>query len=100
MCALYGGRSDSQINDSFAQPLEKYQCAEISVPGHKNAAILCRADQQNGVWSAREPEFRSDDNIMTGFAEETTGQVVNVLIEQESHEAVPTWISSVWTTSM
>jgi hypothetical protein len=33
-------------------------------------------------------------------AQKPGGQRVNVLVEQESHDAALTWMSSVWTTSM
>ena len=42
---LHGGRSDAQIDDTFAQPLHEYQTAEVFVATHKDAAFLGRAGQ-------------------------------------------------------
>jgi hypothetical protein len=47
------------------------------------------------VRGAGQSEFSGGDDIVAEFAEETGGQRVNVLVEQEPHEAAPTWMSSV-----
>ena len=80
--------------------LHEDQPAEVFVTGNEKTAFLTRAGQQIAVGSASQVEFSGSDDIVAEVAEKAGGQRVNVLVEQESHEAALTWMSSVWTTSM
>jgi hypothetical protein len=68
-----------------------YQTAEVFVASHKDPTFLGSTGQQGSVRGAGQSEFSGSDDIVAEFAEETSGQRVNV---QESHEAAPTWMSS------
>ena len=87
---LYCGWSDAQVDDALAQMTNEDQTAEIFVAGHEKPFLLTGAGQQISVRCSREAEFSGGHDVLAEVAEEAGGQCVNVLVEQESHEATLT----------
>ncbi len=92
---LQCGWGNTQVNDATAQVPNEDQTAEIFIAGYEKPLLLTRAVQQISVRCPREAKFSGGCDIVAEVAEETGGQRVNVLIEQESHEAALKWMSSV-----
>jgi hypothetical protein len=87
VCGLKRRWSHTQIDNPFAQPTNEYQAAEISVSSDEKPSLSPCESQQLRVRGSREAEFSGGHDIVSEVPKKSRGQRINVLIEQESHEA-------------
>ena len=89
------GWRSAQVDNALPRTPNKDQTSKIFVAGHEKALLLTRAGQQISILGSRQAKFSGGHDIVAKVAKEAGGQRVNVLVEQESHEATLRWMSSV-----
>jgi hypothetical protein len=95
VCGPHCGWNNAQVDDAFTQTSNADQTAEIFVPCDEKPFLLTRTGQQISVRRSRKAEFSGSHDIVAEVPKESRSQRVNVLVEQESHEATLKWMSSV-----
>ncbi len=88
-CRQSLGRN-SQVKHAFAQSLDEYQPSKILIACDEQPHFVCCPYQQAPVRRARKIQLRGSDDIVTKIAKQAASDCVNVLVEQKSHDGVPT----------
>lgn len=73
---------------------------KIAVASYEQASLLVSHTKQVNIGCSRQAKLRNRHNIMPQFLKEADRACVYVLVSQESHDVVATWMSSTVTTSM
>jgi len=85
MHCILGRWKRAKVDHSYLQILDKDEAAKISIPRHKDAALLLGCLEQFYITCLRKADSGYRNDVMAQAAQEASSNGVHVLIQKELH---------------
>ena len=93
-------RQDAQVDYARPLALDENQSTEVAISRHESSLLLVSDAEQLGIIRLREPKLRHRNDVVAQTPYELNRDRVHILVGEESHGVVATWMSSAANTSM